>query len=139
MAPEPLVGSRREGREQALGLLYQAELSGQAAAEVVAEQPLPVEPFVSELVCGVGEHQAELDALLDRYARGWTVARMPVVDRLLLRLGCYELLYRPDTPAAAIISEAVELAAQYSTEKSGPFVNGLLARISEERGSEERG
>ena len=78
------------------------------------------------------EHQAEIDDLIRRFAKDWTLERMPVVDRNLLRIGIYELLQRPDVPTAAVISEAVELARRYSTEESGRFVNGMLGRIAEE-------
>jgi N utilization substance protein B len=94
--------------------------------------PLEPEAFVTDLVTGVDHHQARIDDLIARYAIGWALDRMPVVDRSLLRLSTYELLERPDVPVGAIISEAVELANRFSTDESGRFVNGVLAAIAAE-------
>lgn len=126
------VGSRREARERALGLLYEAEAKGVEPAAVVAELPVAPDEFTVQLVEGVGEHQGDLDDLISRYARGWTIERMPALDRAALRLGTYELAHRPDVPTGAVISEAVELAKRYSTDESGRFVNGMLSAIAQE-------
>jgi len=97
-------------------------------------EDLPVEPdaYALELLRGVEDHGSELDELLREYSEHWAVERMPAVDRAVLRLGCYELAHEPDVPTAVVISEAVDLAKQYSTKDSGRFVNGLLARIAEQ-------
>lgn len=116
----------------ALSVLYEAELSGATPTEVAAAQPIKLEPFPTKLVEGIEHRQADIDELLESFAKGWTVDRMPVIDRLVLRIACFELAYTPDVPAGVVMSEAVELASQYSTEKSAPFVNGLLARIRDE-------
>ena len=129
---EPLLGTRRQARELALSLLYEADTKDAAPADVLAEFPIDPDPFAADLVSGVGEHQDEIDELIRRFAKDWTLERMPVVDRNVLRVGVYELLQRPDVPTAAVISEAVELAGRYSTEESGRFVNGMLGRIAEE-------
>jgi N utilization substance protein B len=129
---EPLLGTRRQARELALSLLYEADAKSATPAAVLAEFPIDPDPFAADLVAGVGDHQSEIDDLLRRFAKDWTLERMPVVDRSLLRIGAYELLQRPDVPTAAVISEAVELARRYSTEESGRFVNGMLARIASE-------
>ena len=92
---------------------------------------MPAEPYAVELVAGVSEHLDELDVLLGRFSVGWTVVRMPAVDRTVLRLGAYELGHT-DVPVGAAISEAVELAKRYSTDDSHTFVNGLLSRIADE-------
>ena len=126
------VGTRREARERALGLLYEADAKGSTPDDVVADQQIPPDSFAVEIVHGVGEHQAEVDGLIRRFAKGWTLERMPVIDRSLLRMAIFELTHRPDVPTAAIISEAVELAKRYSTDDSGRFVNGMLGRIAEE-------
>ncbi|MHB8670092.1 MAG: transcription antitermination factor NusB [Acidimicrobiales bacterium] len=125
-------GPRRQARERALSLLYEAEAKGVSPAEVLSDLPLAPDPFAREVVEGVGSHLEELDGWLSRYARDWPIERMPVVDRTLLRMATFELLYRLDVPTAAVISEAVELAQRYSTDESGRFVNGMLGRISEE-------
>lgn len=124
------VGSRREARERAFGLLYEAETKGQSTAEVVAALPVAPESFTLELLDGVAEHRAEIDGTIGRYAKGWKLERMPALDRAVLRLGVYELTYRPDVPTGAVISEAVELATRFSTDESGRFVNGLLAAVA---------
>ncbi len=126
------VGSRREARERALSLLYEAEVKEMAPSALLADLPLQPEPFVADLVEGVGENQARIDGLIARYAIDWTLDRMPAVDRNLLRLAVYELLERSDVPLGAVISEAVELAKRFSTEDSGKFVNGVLAGVAAE-------
>ncbi len=125
-------GTRRQARERALGLLYEAVTKGVPAVEVVAAQPAAPDPFAVDLATGVWDNLDELDELIGRYAKGWRPERMPVLDLMLLRMGCYELAHRPDVPAPAAISEAVELAQRFSTDDSGRFVNGVLARIAEE-------
>jgi transcription antitermination protein NusB len=126
------VGSRREARERALSLLYEADAKDLAPSEVLAELPLPPEEYVIDLVRGVEADSSRIDELIARYAIDWTLGRMPVVDRTLLRMATYELLARPDVPTGAVISEAVELAKTYSTDESGRFVNGVLASIANE-------
>lgn len=124
------VGSRREARERALALLYEADAKGASPGDVLAALPLEAEPFTAELVSGVDEHAGPIDDLLRSYARGWALERMPAIDRAVLRLATFELLERPDVPTGAVISEAVELATHYSTDESGRFVNGMLAAIA---------
>jgi N utilization substance protein B len=120
-----------------LSLLYEADAKGCTPGEVLDDQVLTPDDFVVDVVAGVGAHQDETDALIRRFAKGWTLERMPVIDRTLLRMGIYELAHRPDVPTGAVISEAVELAKRYSTDDSGKFVNGMLARIATElRGAE---
>ncbi|HEX7133653.1 MAG TPA: transcription antitermination factor NusB [Iamia sp.] len=126
------VGSRREARERALALLYEAEAKGATGAEVLDDQPIEVEEYAADLVAGVAEHQAELDALIGKLAKGWVIGRMPAVDRNLLRMACYELVHRLDVPPNVVINEAVELAKRYSTDDSGRFVNGVLAAVASE-------
>ena len=124
--------TRRAARERALELLYEAEAKGTTISGLLPMLPVDPDPFAVDLVCGVEEHCARLDDLIGRFAVGWKVDRMPVIDLALLRLGVFELAERPDTPTAVVISEAVALAKRFSTEESGRFVNGVLARIAEE-------
>ena len=126
------VGSRREARERALSLLYEAEAKDLPPEAVLTDLPLEPEPLAADLVAGVGKHLASIDALIARYAIDWTIDRMPAIDRNVLRLAVYELLERPDVPVGAVISEAVELAKAYSTDESGRFVNGVLSTIAAE-------
>jgi N utilization substance protein B len=126
------LGSRREARERALSLLYEADAKACPPDAVLADLPVPPDPFAGDLVAGVGDHLDEIDERIRRFARGWALERMPVVDRTILRMAIYELRHRPDVPTAAVISEAVELAKRYSTDDSGRFVNGMLSAIAEE-------
>jgi len=126
------VGSRRESRERALSLLYEAEVKEITPAALVEDQPVRPEAFVLDLVIGVGSHHDRIDELISRFSIDWTLERMPAIDRNLLRLAVYELLERPDVPLGAVISEAVELAKRYSTDESGRFVNGVLSSVAAE-------
>lgn len=131
------IGTRRESRERALALLYEAEQKGLSPiAEVIDLLPVAPEPYAAELVVGVSDHLAELDELIGRFSVGWTVVRMPAVDRNLLRLATYELAHT-DVPVGACISEAVELAKRYSTDDSHTFINGLLSRLAAELRTEQ--
>ena len=126
------IGTRREARERALALLYEAEQKGlRPPASVIDDLPLPAEPYAAELVVGVSDHLEEIDELLGRFSVGWPVGRMPAVDRALLRMATFELGHT-DVPVGACISEAVELAKRYSTDDSHTFVNGLLSRLASE-------
>ena len=127
------MSARSKARKRALDVLYQADLR-QASAEEVLEAEVdtadrPVNEYTRTLVLGVVDNQARIDELLATYAQGWSLDRMPAVDRNLLRLGVFEILYVDDTPDAVAIAEAVNLARDLSTEESPTFVNGLLARI----------
>ncbi|MBV9410890.1 MAG: transcription antitermination factor NusB [Acidimicrobiia bacterium] len=113
-------------------MLYEADTKETAPGAVLADFPIDPDPFAADLVAGVGKRQVDIDEVIGRFAKDWSIDRMPVVDRNLLRIGVYELLERPDVPVAAVISEAVELAQRYSTEESGRFINGMLGRIAEE-------
>lgn len=124
--------SRREARERIISLLYEAEAKNLDLPTVTAEQPVALDGYVVEALAGIAERAGSIDGLIARYARDWTLGRMPAVDRCVLRLAVYELLVRTDVPVGAVISEAVELAKQYSTEDSGRFVNGLLASVAAE-------
>ena len=130
------MASRRQARRQALDILFQADVTGADPLRVREEWELagkPVDPFARDLVEGVAAHRPEIDELLGRTAEEWTVDRMASLDRTILRIACFELLHRPDTPPGAAIDEAVEAAKELSTEDSSRFVNGILGRIARER------
>jgi transcription antitermination protein NusB len=131
-----LAQERREARERALGLLYEAETKGCSGGEVLAALPVPPDEFAAGLVTAVDEHRERIDALLTEHAKGWTIARMPALDRAALRMGTAELITRADVPTAVVLNETVELASRFSTDDSARFVNGLLARIATEVRSE---
>lgn len=123
--------TRRDARERALSLCYELDVRGHTVDELLAGLPAPPDPYAEALVRGVEEHRDEVDALIRKYADRWSLERMPVIDRSLLRMAAFELAHRPEVPVAVAISEAVELAKRYSTDDSGRFVNGLLGRIAE--------
>jgi N utilization substance protein B len=127
-----VTSSRHADRQRAVALLYEADVRDDGVGDVIARAEAsddPPAPFTTALACGVAGRLAELDGLIEAYARGWTVERMPVVDRNLLRLGLWELI-ASDTPVAVVIDEAVELANELSTPDSGRFVNGVLAQVA---------
>ena len=125
--------ARSKARKRALDVLFEAELRGTPVLDLLAERTAmaspPVSAYAAALVRGVTEHQPRIDELIAKYAEGWTLDRMPAVDRNVLRIGIYELLWAPDVPDAVAISEAVQLARDLSTEASPTFINGLLARL----------
>ena len=130
--------SRRKSRRRALDVLYQADLREIPSATVLTDtlrrmgSDVPDHmAYAVEVVEGVERNIERIDELLASYAEGWTLDRMPVVDRNLCRIGVFELLYRDDIDDAVAISEAVELAEELSTDGSPRFVNGLLGRIAE--------
>jgi N utilization substance protein B len=132
LASVVVASSRREARERALGLAYEREQRGIDTEKVLADLDVRADEYAERLLRGVEEHRDEIDDLLRRYSQHWSLERMPVIDRALLRLGTYELAFERDTPTGVVINEAVELAREYSTKDSGRFVNGLLSRIAEE-------
>jgi N utilization substance protein B len=123
---------RRAARERALGLLYEAEIKDQRTDAVVASLPVPPDPYTLELLEAVEANRDLIDGWIRRLAHGWSLERMAALDRAALRMGAAELLSRPDVPTGVILAEVVDLASRFSTEASGRFVNGLLARIAEE-------
>jgi len=129
------MAARSKARKRALDVLFEAELRGEPVLGVLgeraAEQTPPVSAYTTELVEGVQAHRARIDELLAAHAQGWALDRMPAVDRNILRIGAYELLWQDQVPDAVAISEAVQLARDLSTEGSPAFVNGLLARLLE--------
>jgi N utilization substance protein B len=127
------VTARGKARKRALDVLFEADQRGLDGRELLAQRMAaadpPVPAYTVTLVQGVSDHRERLDELIASYAEGWSLGRMPAVDRALLRLAGYELLYRDDVPDAVAIDEAVRLASELSTESSAGFVNGLLARL----------
>ena len=131
------MGARTKARRRAIDLLFESEQRQLNASELLRERlatpvtEVPLNEFTADLVSGVVEHWTQINDLLTTYSQGWTLDRMPAVDRNLLRLGVYELLWADDVPDAVAISEAVTLATSLSTDDSASFVNGLLGRILE--------
>jgi N utilization substance protein B len=129
------VSARSKARKRALDLLFEADQRGldpvTLAEERGQDDERPLNEYTVELVRGVRENRVRIDELLATYAHGWTVDRMPAVDRAVLRIGVWELLWNAEIPDAVAIDEAVELARSLSTDDSPAFVNGLLARLLE--------
>jgi transcription antitermination protein NusB len=122
--------ARSDARERALYLLYEAHSKGIDPADTIELQVIEPDELTTALVRGVGTHRDRIEHLIAERARGWTLARMPVLDLNIMRLGAYELLERPHVPVAVVLDEAVELAKRFSTDDSGRFVNGLLAALA---------
>ena len=135
--PDVPLSARGKARKRALDVLYEADLRGTdpmtTLAERLAQSDPPVPEYAVELVEGVTAHRAELDALISTSSQDWTIERMPPVDRNLLRIGGFELLYNDDVPDAVAINEAVALAGRLSTDESATFINGVLARLLERK------
>lgn len=136
--------TRREARELALRMLFELDL-GHQPTDVVVEAALAQsqlddknKTMAEELVRGTLEHQEEIDARVAALATDWALDRQAAVDRNILRMASYELLYRPDAPVASVVNEAVELAKKYSTAESGRFVNGVLGALAREPRGEPR-
>lgn len=133
------MSARSKARKRALDVLYEADLRAVDALEVlqgtvdrrIADSEPAMNPYVQMLVDGVVANRERIDELLSTYSMGWTLDRMPAVDRSILRIGAYEVLWRDDIPDGVAIAEAVALAQDLSTDESPAFVNGLLARLSE--------
>ena len=133
--------ARSKARKRALDILYEAEIKGEPVLDLLAERSTadsaastgspPVSDYAAELVRGVQAHRDRIDELLARHSQGWALDRMPAVDRNILRIGVYELLWADGVPDGVAISEAVLLARDLSTDESPAFINGLLARLHE--------
>lgn len=133
------MSARTKARKRALDILFQADVRGDDVAVILAAEARRAagEParqsswlYAREIVDGVIDNRDEIDEQITTFSKDWSLARMPAVDRALLRMGVWELLYNDDVPAAVAIDEAVELAKEFSTDDSGAFVHGVLARIS---------
>jgi N utilization substance protein B len=135
------MGKRRAARELALKLLFQVDVGRTPLAEVLSHyrtdypdaSPATME-YAERLAKGTARHLSEIDRILTDMAEDWSLDRLASVDRNILRMSTYEMLYEPDMPASIAINEAVELAKKYSTEESGKFVNGILGNLARQRG-----
>lgn len=134
------MSARRKGRQRALEILYAADLRGIGMSEALEEdsQRAARHPeqresfaFASELVQGVLSEQVEIDQMITENSTSWPLERMPIIDRSILRIACFELLSKQETPTAVIISEAAQLAADYGTDDSRAFIQGVLGAVAE--------
>ena len=128
----PGLNRRREAREEALAVLYQAELTADSVEDALAGREIAPDEYAIVIAEGVDDERDDLDALIGRHLTNWRVERMPIVDRVIARIAAWELVNQPDTPTGVVLSEAVELASQYCGEKSAPFLNGVLGSVAAE-------
>ena len=133
------MSARSKARKRALDILFSADVRGDEVPQIIAAERIrqSQQPdraaswaYASQIAQGVTEHHAAIDELIEQYARGWRLERMPAVDRAVLRIGAWEVLYNAEVPNAVAIAEAVELAREYSTDDSPAFVNGVLGALA---------
>lgn len=128
------MGSRSKARKRALDILFESELRGLEPGATLgqrqAQSQTPLNPYTVTLVEGVSAHIVDIDAVIAAHSAGWSLARMPAVDRNIVRIAVYELRYEPQVPRAVVLSEAVAMARELSTDDSPTFVNGLLAAVA---------
>jgi transcription antitermination protein NusB len=136
------MGARSKSRKRALDILYSADVRGDSINEALAAEAARADAdpkrsnswgYAREIVVGITEHGDEIDELIETYAQGWTIDRMPAVDRAIIRIGIWELLFNEEVPDAVAIAEAVESATVLSTDDSAGFINGLLGTIAQTR------
>jgi N utilization substance protein B len=129
------LGRRRKSREFALQVLYQLDITKEDALKAFPQSREHFSPkegnhgFAERIVLGVLEHRQEIDRLIKRYSENWRLERMTIIDRNILRMAIFELLYCEDIPPKVTLNEAVDLGKRYGSEESGSFVNGILDRI----------
>ena len=129
---------RRKSRELALQVLYQLDITSQDAIKTITQfrdlfpKKKSKDGFTERIVLGVLEHSQEIDRLIEQYSENWRLDRMLIIDRNILRMATFELLYREDIPPKVTLNEAIELGKRYGSEDSGSFINGILDRIQNE-------
>jgi N utilization substance protein B len=129
------MSARSKARKRALDVLYASEMRNRSTVDALADQAEagPVNDYTVTLVEGVSQHRARLDEVISSYAQGWSLDRMPAVDRNVLRMATFEVLYVDDVPDAVAVSEALHLVRDLSTDESPTFVNGVLGNIVRDR------
>jgi N utilization substance protein B len=129
------MSARSKARKRALDVLYASEMRNRSTVEALADQAEagPVNDYTVTLVEGVSQHRVRLDEVISSYAQGWSLDRMPAVDRNVLRMATFEVLYVDDVPDAVAVSEALHLVRDLSTDESPTFVNGVLGNIVRDR------
>jgi N utilization substance protein B len=133
------VSARSKARKQTLDLLYEADIRGGSAAELLTTRDIveegpdarPIRDFTRELISGITANKRKIDELITTYAQGWDMDRLPAVDRNILRLGIYEIVWTPDLAEGIAIDEALNLAKELSTEESAGYIHGVLGKISQ--------
>lgn len=123
------MSARTKSRKRALDVLYEIDMRNAALADVLARRETPLDEFAVAIVNGVVAQKSRLDELIETYSQGWDLDRMPIVDRNLLRIAIFEILYNDEVPDAVAIDESLDLARSLSTDDSATFINGVLAQI----------
>ena len=126
------MSARRKARKRALDFLYEADIRSSNAIELIAtreESELSERDYIMELLVGVDSNKAKIDELITTYAQGWDMDRMPAIDRNILRIALFEILFKNDLDDQVAASEAIEIANELSTEDSAKYINGILGRI----------
>jgi N utilization substance protein B len=137
------VTARSKARKQALDLLYEADIRGTSASDLLLLRDVPdegpdsrpIREFTKDLISGVSEHKRKIDELITTYAQGWDMDRLPAIDRNILRLGIYEIVWTPELAEGVVIDEALNLAKNLSTEESAGYIHGVLGKIFQIRSS----
>lgn len=132
------MSARSKARKQALDLLYESDIRGSNLAQTLAARDIaeagtdarPIREYARELVNGIAENRRKIDELITTYAQGWDMDRLPAVDRNILRLGIYEILWLKDLPTSIAIDEALTLAKELSSDDSSKYIHGVLGRIA---------
>jgi N utilization substance protein B len=134
------VAARNKARKRAFQIIFEADQRGASVTDVLAdwirhaktdERQPPVSEYTADLIEGYAQNAARIDELISTYSVGWTLDRMPVADRCILRLAAYELIWSEEVPEAVVIDEALDIAREFSTDESPPFINGLLGRLQD--------
>ena len=132
------MSARSKARKQSLDLLYESDIRGKVSTDLLALRDViedgpdarPIRDYTKILISGVDEHKRKIDELITTYAQGWDMDRLPAVDRNILRLGIFEILWQEDVPDSVAIDEALTLAKELSTEESAGYIHGVLGRIA---------
>lgn len=133
------MSARSKARKQTLDLLYEADIRGVSAADLLANrvateegpEARPIREFTRDLIAGITANKRKIDELIATYAQGWDMDRLPAVDRNILRLGIYEIVWTPELSESIAIDEALTLAKELSTEESSGYIHGVLGKISQ--------
>jgi N utilization substance protein B len=132
------VSARSKARKQSLDILYEADIRGTLSLDILASRDVneegpdarPIREYTREIITGVSEHRRKIDELIATYAQGWDMDRLPAVDRNIMRLALFEILWAPNLDVAIAIDEALSLAKELSTDESAGYIHGVLGRIA---------
>ncbi len=132
------MSARSKARKQALDILFESDIRGSVALDILVSRDVveegpdarPIREYTREIISGVSEHRRKIDELIATYAQGWDMDRLPAVDRSILRIGIYEIIWASQLPDAVAIDEALTLAKELSTDESAGYIHGVLGKIA---------